>query len=209
MGNISIKRMVLGSVSTNCYILYHDDTKQAVIFDPADDAQRIAETVRGLDVQVCAILLTHGHFDHILAADELRRLLDCRVYAYESESEVAASAQLNLSEQFGWGCTLKVDETVTDNELLELAGFTMRVLHTPGHTKGSVCYYLEKEGLLFSGDTLFAGSVGRSDFPTGSGSALIRSIKERLAVLPDDTKVLPGHGDMSTIGYEKENNPYL
>lgn len=209
MGNSKVKRIVLGAVSTNCYILYHDDTKHAVVFDPADDAGRIADIVHELGLCVDAIMLTHGHFDHILAAGELRQLWNCKVMAHEDEEDVAADVQLNLSVQFGAGYTLKIDETLTDKQEINIAGFDMQVLHTPGHTKGSTCYYLQKEGIIFSGDTLFAGSVGRSDFPTGSGAVLLRSVREKLMPLPDETQVLPGHGDTSTIGYEKENNPFI
>lgn len=209
MGNITVKHMVLGSVSTNCYIMYHNDTKKAVVIDPADSAGRIAQTVSESGLHVEAILLTHGHFDHILAAGELKQLWGCKIVAHEEEKDVAADAQQNLSSQFGAGYTVTVDETVTDNEMLRVAGLDVQVLHTPGHTKGSVCYYLPDEGILFSGDTLFAGSVGRSDFPTGSGATLVRSVREKLMPLPDETQVLPGHGDASTIGYEKENNPFV
>ena len=209
MAEIKIKRLVLGSVSTNCYILYREDTKQAVLFDPADASERIIETLQQLDVALEGILLTHGHFDHILAADAVRKASGCKIYAYREEAQVASDADLNLSNHFGAGTSLQIDVSLDDGEALELAGFSFQVLHTPGHTKGSACYYLEKEGLLFSGDTLFAGSVGRTDFPTGSGAELMRSVKERLSVLPDETKVLPGHGDTSTIAYEKKNNPYM
>lgn len=209
MADIKVKRLVLGSLGTNCYILYHADTKQAVIFDPADEEERILDAMQELGLHLEAILLTHGHFDHMMAADRLREETGSRICSFHEEAQVAEDAYVNLSSQFRTGYVLKVDETFTDNQVVELAGFSIQVLHTPGHTKGSVCYYLEKEGLLFSGDTLFAGSVGRSDFPTGSGATLIRSIKERLAVLPDGTQVFPGHGDMSTIGYEKVNNPFI
>lgn len=209
MSQYKIKLMVLGQVSTNCYILYKEDTKKAVLFDPADAPEYIVGVMEELGVELEAILLTHGHFDHIMAANQLKKKYGVKVYAHEEEAEVAKEPHLNLSGQFGGGYTLDVDVCVKDGDILQLAGFDMRILHTPGHTKGSVCYYLEKEALLFSGDTLFAGSVGRSDFPTGSGATLIRSIKEKLAVLPEDTLVLPGHGEQSDIGYEKGHNPFI
>lgn len=209
MSETRLKRLVLGSVSTNCYILYQEDARRALVFDPADDVQRIQTVIEENRLQLEAVLLTHGHFDHILAAEQLCRQSGCLMYAHEAEAIVACDVELNLSAQFGAGCQLKVDQLLKDNQQLELAGFSIRVIHTPGHTKGSACYYFEKEGLLFSGDTLFAGSVGRTDFPTGSSSQLLRSVKDKLLLLPDETKVLPGHGDTSTIGYEKEHNPYM
>lgn len=209
MSQYKIKLMVLGQVSTNCYILYKEDTKKAVIFDPADSSEYIEAVIAELGLEVEGILLTHGHFDHIMAANQLKEKLQVSVVAHEEEVEVAKSPGLNLSGQFGVGYVLDVDKTVSDSDVLNMAGFSIQVIHTPGHTKGSVCYYLEKEGILFSGDTLFAGSVGRSDFPTGSGATLIRSIREKLAVLPDETEVFPGHGEQSDIGYEKGHNPFI
>lgn len=209
MSQYKIKLMVLGQVSTNCYILYREDSKKAVIFDPADAPEQIEKELTGLGLEPEAVLLTHGHFDHIMAANQLKDRYGVPVIAHEEEAEVAKEPGLNLSSQFGVGYSLQVDRTVKDGDVLDIAGFTMKVLHTPGHTKGSVCYYLEQEEILFSGDTLFAGSVGRSDFPTGSGATLLRSIKEKLAVLPDNTEIFPGHGEQSDIGYEKTHNPFM
>lgn len=209
MSQYKIKMLVLGEVSTDCYILYREDTKQAVIFDPADDALRIDSAVKELGLQPEAILLTHAHFDHIMAADELRNKYNAKIYCHEEEVEVAANPGMNLTGRFSNGFALFVDEKLKDKEIIELAGFQIQVLHTPGHTKGSACYYLEKEGILFSGDTLFAGSVGRSDFPTGSSAIIIRSVRGTLAALPDETVVYPGHGEQTDIGYEKQHNPFM
>lgn len=209
MQNYKIHLMVLGAVSTNCYILYGEDTKKAVVFDPADRADAIAAKIEELGLQLEAVCLTHGHFDHILAVNGLKKRFGIKVYAQEEEVSLAADSVENLSQWNGEGCTVKVDVPLRDGEKTELAGFRMQVLHTPGHTKGSCCYYLPEEKIVFSGDTLFAGSVGRSDFPTGSGGMLLRSLKEKLAPLPDDTKVYPGHGEQTEIGYEKKTNPYF
>lgn len=209
MSQYKIKLLVLGQVSTNCYTLYKEDSKKAVLFDPADAPEQIEAVLTQLGLELEAILLTHGHFDHIMAANCLKDMYGVPVIAHEEEAEVAGDCALNLSVQFGGGYSTVVDRTVKDGETLSLAGFSMKVLHTPGHTKGSACYYLEQEGILFSGDTLFAASVGRSDFPTGSGSELIRSIRTKLAVLPDDTEVYPGHGEQTDIGYEKHHNPFI
>lgn len=204
-----IHRMVLGAVSTNCYILYREDAKRAIIFDPADRADLILAKVEELGVRLEAICLTHGHFDHILAVNELKEKLNIKVYAQEEEVSIAADGMKNLSQWNGESYTVKVDVPLKDGETIDLAGFSMQVLHTPGHTCGSCCYYLAEEKLLFSGDTLFAGSVGRSDFPTGSGSLLLRSLREKIAPLLEDTNVYPGHGEQTDIGYEKHNNPFF
>lgn len=209
MSQYKIKMMVLGQVSTNCYIFYEEDRKKAVVIDPADCPDQIASFITENGLQLQGILLTHGHFDHVMAAEELKKKFQVKIYGHEEEAEVAKEPMLNLSSQFGYGFSVLVDETVKDGETLAIDGFPMKVIHTPGHTKGSVCYYMEEEGILFSGDTLFAGSVGRTDFPTGSGATLLRSIKEKLAMLPDETMVLPGHGEQSDIGYEKMHNPFL
>ncbi|MCI8370896.1 MAG: MBL fold metallo-hydrolase [Lachnospiraceae bacterium] len=209
MSQYKVKLLVLGPVSTDCYILYREGSKRAILIDPADTAGKIVDTLTELELEPEAVLLTHGHFDHIMAVTELKDRYGMKVYAHEEEAEIAENPGLNLSNQFGLSYALKVDETVREGEILEIAGFSLKVLHTPGHTKGSVCYYMEEDKLLFSGDTLFAGSVGRSDFPTGSGAVLIRSIQEKLATLPEDVQVFPGHGEQTNIGYEKTHNPFI
>lgn len=209
MADYKIKLMVLGPVSTNCYILYHENSKEAVIFDPADEPERIVAEIEALGAVPAAILLTHGHFDHILAAQAVRERYKIPLYAHEEETEILADSGSNLSGQFGSGVSLSPDRTVKDGQELTVGGFTFRILHTPGHTRGSVCYYMEQEKLLFSGDTLFAGSIGRTDFPTGSSGVLIRSLKEKIRCLPDDVVVYPGHGEQTDIGYEKKTNPFL
>ena len=131
------------------------------------------------------------------------------VYASKDEVEVLATPQLNVSTMMGMRLSMKADELFQDGDVLELAGMKLKVIATPGHTIGSVCFYIEEEKMLISGDTLFCTSVGRSDFPTGNGRQLIESIKTRLFVLPDDTAVFPGHNDMTSIGYEKVHNPFI
>lgn len=205
-----IKLFVLGSVSTNCYALYQDDAKEAVLFDPADRADIILDFIREKQLKLAAILLTHGHFDHIGAAREIAEYCQVPIYAHERESEILSDTELNLSSIMGrTAVSLQADKTLRDGDEIELAGFHFQILHTPGHTPGGVCYYLKKEKLLFSGDTLFAGSVGRSDFPKGSYAELIRFVREKLMQLPEDTQVFPGHGEQTTIGYEQTHNPFI
>lgn len=195
-------------MSTNCYLLYRTDTNQALIIDPADKAEEIIRQLKLLSLVPEAILLTHGHFDHIGAVQALKETYQIPVYAHEAEQELLENAQYNLSAMFQGANTIRLDEMLSDRQILKAAGFTLQVLHTPGHTAGSVCYYLEKEKLLFSGDTIFAGSVGRTDFPTGNMSTLLNSVKEVILKLPDDVEIYPGHGEQTNVGYEKTHNPF-
>ena len=209
MSDFRIKTCVLGGVSTNCYIAYNDRTKEAVILDPADNAPYIQKKCGELGVKPSAVLLTHGHFDHILGVPELCRAIPgLAVYAAGKEAALLADPQQNLAQAFGAPpVSLKADREVRDGDRLSLLGLSWQVIETPGHTKGSVCYYLPEEAVLFAGDTLFYESYGRTDFPGGSGRELIDSITRRLFALPDDTMVYPGHGDPTTIRHEKEYNP--
>lgn len=211
MGNWEIGRMVVSMCETNCYYIYRsgeEKEKEVLLIDPGDCGGQIYEALRGKGFRVGAILLTHGHFDHIWGANELRRLSGAQIYAFEGEKDVCEDAFSNVSSQAGRAETVAADHYERDGSVLKLAGFTVRLIATPGHTHGSCCYYLEEEKVLFSGDTLFEGSVGRTDFPTGSMGSLVRSVKEKLLVLPEDVAVYPGHGDRTTIGEEKKYNPY-
>ena len=209
MNQAVIRQKVLGMVGTNCYICMHAESKEAFIVDPADNAAAIIRMVSDMGAKPCAVLLTHGHFDHIGAADELRKMYEIPVYAHEAEEALLSSPTLNLSGSWASAIILKADHLLKDGDKLQIAGFTVKVLHTPGHTEGSCCYVLENEELLFSGDTLFQESVGRTDFPRGSASDLIRAIREKLMPLPDDVTVYTGHDESTLIGYERMHNPYL
>ncbi len=204
---LQIECAVLGMISTNCYFLINTETNETIIVDPADNASDIRNWCRNNGRKPAAILLTHGHFDHMLAADALRNEFSVRIYAAEAERELLSDPAANLSGQWSRPAVLKADEYLTDGQVLELAGFQIRAILTPGHTAGGMCYYLEEEGVLISGDTLFQGSYGRVDFPTSSMSEMGRSVRDKLLVLPEDTAVYPGHGESTTIGYEKAYNP--
>ena len=205
---IKIITKVLGSVSTNCYFIVNVSTNDTIIIDPADSPATIESVVFKNGLKPQAILLTHGHFDHILAANEVKEKYSIPLYACDKEKNLIENSSLNLSSSYGARVELRDIQYVQDNELLAIAGFSIKVIHTPGHTEGSVCYYFENEDILISGDTLFLESVGRSDFPTGNSSQLIRSVKEKLLLLPGETIVYPGHGDATTIEYEKKYNPF-
>ena len=177
--------------------------------DPADHGEGLYDKLKEAGFSVAGIILTHGHYDHIGSADELRSKSGAKIYANEAERELCTDPRLNLSGMFGRKITVEPDVYVKDGEELTIAGMTCKMIATPGHTSGSCCYYFEDAGMLISGDTLFLESTGRTDFPTGSTSEIIRSIKEKLFLLPDDTKVYPGHNDATTIGHEKKYNPFI
>lgn len=208
MGEIKIGRMTLGVCATNCYFLYREGSGEVIFVDPADRGADIYEALNKKGLAVEAILLTHGHFDHIWGAQRLRELSGAKIYALDAEQPVCRDAYVNVSAQAGRKATIEPDEWLTDGQKITFAGISLEVIATPGHTAGSCCYYVPEAGFLIAGDTLFEGSVGRTDFPTGSMSRLVHSIKEKLFLLPGETKVYPGHGEATSIEEEKKNNPY-
>ena len=209
MKNLELQTCILGPVYTNCYLLKNKETGELIIVDPADCPEKIEMKISRMNGKPVAILLTHGHFDHILAAQAVKEKYNIPIYACRQEEEMLREPSINMTVHYGQGCSIVPDVFLEDLDVIRLAGFSVQMIHTPGHTQGGVSYYVEKEGVLFSGDTLFCCSVGRSDFATSSTSALIRSIKEKLFLLPDETKVFPGHMGATTIGNEKVNNPYV
>lgn len=206
---MEMKHYCVGQVATNCYFAINEETKEMLVIDPGDSAQMLAEKIKKEGLKPKAVLLTHGHFDHAMAAEELAELFGIPVYAHEAEKDTLEDSGKNVSIMIGRRDSYHADVYVRDGEVLQLAGMELKVLHTPGHTAGGCCYYLEKEKVLFSGDTLFCQSVGRTDFPGGSMSKLVRSIKEKLMALPDEVRVYPGHMGLTTIGTERARNPYL
>lgn len=206
---MKIRTMVLGPVETNVYFLIREESGEAVLFDPADAPDRICDFLKKEGLALKAVCLTHGHFDHINGLAGLLKEIPVPVYASAGEERLLSDGELNESLGFyGRAVTVKADHLLKDGEVFEAAGFAIEMIDTPGHTEGSCCYYLKEENVLFSGDTLFEGSVGRTDLATGSMKALLRSIQEKLSPLPDETAVYPGHGGMTTIGDEKKWNPY-
>ena len=209
MADLIVRSMALGMASANCYFVYYEGTKECLLIDAPGESDRIIKAVDGLELTPVAVLLTHSHFDHIGAAEALKAKYDIPVCCHEAEEEMLENPRLNLTAMVGTGYGINPDRTFVDCERVRVGGFEFKVIHTPGHTQGGACYHFEQDKKLFSGDTLFNETVGRTDFPTGSGRILINSIKEKLFVLPDDTVVYPGHNDYTTIGHEKKYNEYV
>lgn len=208
MSDIRIKTCVLGAVSTNCYLVYDEKTKEGVVIDPADNASYILNLCSELEVNITAILLTHGHFDHILAVPDIHRAFRVKIYASEAEDAMLADTKLNMTGGFrGPQISFHANVLLHEGDEFEMLGVKWRVLMTPGHTSGSCCFYLPDEGVLFAGDTLFRGSYGRTDLPTGNTIRIVSSIVDKLFELPEDTMVYTGHGDPTTIAFEKQGNP--
>ena len=208
MNNYELQSMVLGMVGTNCYFLINKETKETVIFDPADSGEKIVSWLEREALTPVAILLTHGHFDHIMGAPAIAGHFCIPVYAHELEQEILKTESLNSCAMIGTHFSMEADRLLKDGDVLHLAGLDIQVLHTPGHTQGGVSYYIEALKVVICGDTLFESSVGRTDLPTGSMGTLVRSIREKLFVLDDSVTALPGHGGQTTIGWEKKYNPY-
>ena len=206
---MKVNQYVVGPVQTNCYLIMNEKTGEALVVDPGASPQSIYDKATEEGVTIRAILLTHGHFDHAGGAEELSRLTQAPIYIHEAERDTLTDTELNASWMVGREETYRADAFLRDEEELDLAGFHIRVLFTPGHTPGGCCYYFPYEDVVFSGDSLFCGSIGRTDFKGGSMSDLVRAISAKLMTLPDRTTVYPGHNDVTTIESERMYNPYL
>ena len=215
MNKMKINHYVVGMVQTNCYIVINDETKECFIIDPGASGKQIAEKLRQNNLTPVAVLLTHGHFDHAASAKTLAKEFDIKIYAHEAEADTLRDPQKNVSWMIQLKESYDADVFLKDEEVITFAGFEIKVLHTPGHTEGGCCYYIADEAVVFTGDTLFAQSVGRTDFPGGSMSQIVRSIQEKLLTLTEagdletDVMVYPGHNDPTTIETERMENPYL
>ena len=208
INGLIIESVVVGSVGTNCYIVHKKDSEHCFVVDPGDSGDKIANYIRDQKMILDHILLTHGHFDHIQGVRDLKNAIRGEICALDVEKELLADARMNVSAMTGRPEEMEADRWLHDGQQFESAGITMKVIHTPGHTKGSCCYFLEEQKVLFSGDTLFMESVGRADLPTGNEKELMQSVREKVLTLPGETKVFSGHGPATSIEYEQANNPY-
>ena len=201
---MELTQVLIEKYSTNCYLLFNEDTKEMIVIDPGANGDRIYDKCAEMGGNVVAILLTHAHYDHITGVNKLRELTGAKVYANIEEKLSFKNSAVHM-----WNCEIVPDEFLKDGQVVSFGGMEFRAISTPGHTPGCMCFYFEKEGLLFSGDTLFCASVGRTDLPGGDTDDLISSVKNKLFVLPEETKVLPGHMGATTIAYEKKMNPFI
>ncbi len=190
--------------ATNCYIVQDENTKETMVIDPAGDVDKIIEMLEILQAKLKYIYLTHCHGDHICGVQELKEKYGGKIITQRFEAENLRDSNINLTMYIGnKGLVIETDSRVDDNDLLHLGNLQFKVIHTPGHTSGGSCLYCEEEKLLFSGDTLFRGTWGRTDVPTGDFESVISSITKKLMVLPDETIVYPGHGKSTMIREEK------
>jgi len=201
-------QLCVGPLQVNCYILADEKTKDAMIIDPGDDAGDILRVIKENGFKVRYIVLTHAHFDHTGANKDLKEVTGAEILMHQDDRRLLESAA-NQGSMFGMRSSASppADRYVKHGEVITTGEVSLKVLHTPGHSPGGIC--LLGQGMVFTGDALFAGSIGRTDLPGGDFQALIRSIKMNLMTLPDDTKVYSGHGPSSTIGFERNENPFL
>jgi len=205
---MKIIALEVGSIGTNCYIAYSDSTRHAAVIDPGGNVDDILAIVRQENLKVDCIINTHGHADHVLGNVKLKQATDVEIMIHSKDAEMLPSPEKNLSAYIGPAAACgSGDRLLEEGDTVEVGDLKFSVIHTPGHTPGGIC--LLAGTVLFSGDTLFAESIGRTDFPGGSYEQIISSIKDKLMVLDDSTRVLPGHGPETTIGRERKKNPFI
>jgi len=206
---LRVECIPVGRLLSNSYLLYDSRNGEGIIIDAGDDAERIIKLVEMHDVRVKGIYLTHGHFDHVMAVGELKEKLGCGFYIHENDVTILSRVPLDAKYflELDVDPPPKPDGWVFDGQIIRVGSHDVRVIHTPGHTPGSVCYLAGEA--IFTGDTLFAGSIGRTDLPGGSLQDLLNSISTKILSLPDHYAVYPGHGPSSTIGAERRLNPFL
>jgi hydroxyacylglutathione hydrolase len=205
---VIIKTLQVGMIGTNCYIVACSNTKEAAVIDPGDEAQRIMKTVKENGLSVSVIINTHGHWDHVGGNNELFQLTGVPVLIHEKDASFLAEEKLNLGTFIGKKSSSHMaDQLLKEGDQVKVGNLSFSILHTPGHTPGGIS--IVGKNVVFVGDTLFAGSIGRTDLPGGGFDILIRSIKDKLFSLDDSYIVYPGHGPSTTIGWERKNNPFL
>lgn len=205
---MEIAILTVGPVQTNCYIVNKEGSSSCIVIDPGEETEKIAAYIGKKGLKNEGILLTHGHFDHITGISGLLSLVGGKVYAYETERELMMDPRQNGSVMMGYELAMEPERLLRDGQVLNIAGMDFKVIHTPGHTKGSCCFYSEEDKILFSGDTIFMESVGRTDFPTGNARELMDSVRNKVLSLSPDVTIYPGHGPETDVAYEMANNPY-
>lgn len=209
-GTMLFETIVVGELGVNCYLLADDQTKEGVVIDPGAEPERILAAIKKNGIKVVAVLNTHGHFDHIGGNRKLTETTGAPLLISKEDEHFLARASTS-ARMYG----LSADDSpapssyLAEGNLIRFGGNEIKVISIPGHSPGGSCFYLEKEGILISGDSLFAESIGRTDLPGGSQAQLVGSIRAKLLTLPETVKVCPGHGPVTTIGHEKKHNPYL
>lgn len=205
---MEIKRVPAGVYAANCYIVFSNDTKKGIVVDPGGDADDILAIIKDSDLDIEYIVLTHGHGDHIGGVNEIKNSLNVPVLAHSGDLDLLVDGSKNYSSLMTFGTVeLRPDKLVNDGDFIEFGELKAKVIHTPGHTRGGICLLIDN--YLFTGDTLFQRSIGRTDLVGGDYDTLIESIKNKLLVLPDETIVLPGHGPQTSIKRERNSNPFL
>ncbi|MCD6306675.1 MAG: MBL fold metallo-hydrolase [Deltaproteobacteria bacterium] len=187
-----LRKLTVGPYQANCYILGDKNTGEGLVIDPGDEVFRVVKEIAHLELAIRYILITHGHIDHVGGARDLRRIAKAPVWIHPLDAP---------------GLGFKPDGNLSEGQKIRLGCYTIKVIHTPGHSPGGVCFYTA--GAVFTGDTLFAGSIGRTDFPGGNHHQLIRGVIEKIFPLGDETRVYPGHGPVTTIGRERKTNPFF
>lgn len=208
---MKIEQYLVGPIQTNCYFAINEDTNELVVIDPGASGRRLADMAIEKGYNPVAILLTHGHFDHADGVEDFISSFehDIPVYIHEAEKDTLKDSEKNVSLMMGVSKSYRADVFVRTDQILDIAGFRIKVLFTPGHTEGGCCFYFIDDKCVFCGDSIFAGSIGRTDFPGGSMSTLVHSVQDNILSLPDDTRLFPGHDSTTDVGREKKYNPFF
>jgi glyoxylase-like metal-dependent hydrolase (beta-lactamase superfamily II) len=208
--DMHIETLVVGPIETNCYIVSDPDTKEAVIIDAGDEAPYILNYIAQHDLKVTMLLNTHGHYDHTQANDAIREVTGASLGIHCDDVDILTVPEKVSSRMMVKANPCKAPEQLLHNgDIISFGKYNLQVIYTPGHTKGGCCFYEASEKVCFTGDTLFKETIGRADLYGGHYPTLLHSVRERLSVLPDDVVIYPGHGEDSTMGYERKKNPYL
>jgi glyoxylase-like metal-dependent hydrolase (beta-lactamase superfamily II) len=207
---MKIKTLIVGPIETNCYLVYCTLTKEGVVIDPGDEGEKIINAINDLGIRIKYIINTHGHYDHIKANKKVKDATGAKILIHVYDAPMLIDPEKNLSyfmKEKAEG--IMADQELNDGDIISFGNIDLKVLHTPGHTPGCISLLCSKEKICFTGDTLFYGSVGRTDLPGGNYKTLVNSLKEKMINLSNEIRIYPGHGPYSTIGEEKRINPYL